>query len=121
MAPTFEDYLYKKHRAVFVDTMSETAVDLALLDVLVKNGSESEGWFSSSHPVLVRCGSLGEVGTYTKPDDQRRLQDGLDLFDKCTREKIGVVRALWHLCLSLRKNYVHVEESWGCGTALLRN
>jgi hypothetical protein len=96
MAPSvqsFEDYLYNV-RAVYVDSVSETARTLSLLDVLVKNDSESTSWFSKPHPVLVRRGSMKDVGIYSKPKDQQGLHDGLEEFDKCTREGLGMSDAL---------------------------
>lgn len=74
--------------------MSETATGLALLDVLVKTDSESAGWLRKPHPVLVRSGSMKDVGTYSKPEDQELLHGGLEEFDKCTREDLGLSDAL---------------------------
>jgi hypothetical protein len=96
MAPSvesFEDYLYNL-RAVYIKCGSETASALSLLDVLVKYDSEPTGWFSEPRPILVHSGSMKDVGTYSKPEDQLQLHEGLDQFDKCTRDNSGLSDAL---------------------------
>lgn len=95
---SFVDYLYRS-RAVYVDPIFEAAT-LSLLDVLVKDGSERAGLFSEPHPVLVKRGSMKDVGVYLKSEDLQKLHvDGLDQLDTCTRENSGMYQVFCVYCL----------------------
>lgn len=80
MAESFEKYLYRKFRAVYVHGLSELAANkkgINLLDILIKK--ENEG-ILPRRPVLKRAGSMIDLGTESSVEIQNEMREGLDDF-----------------------------------------
>lgn len=77
---TFEKFLFKKFKAVFVDGMSESATsNINLLDILIR--TDTEGYPPFRRPVLTKVGSLLELGTDFSQESVSKLREGLTRFE----------------------------------------
>jgi len=85
MAASFEKYLFKEHRAVYVHGFSPVAAEeINLLDVLIK--TSSKGYFSP-RPVVKISGPMFDLGTADSQDLQNRMRQGLKNF----HEQRGII------------------------------
>ncbi|KAL3689804.1 hypothetical protein R1sor_016113 [Riccia sorocarpa] len=74
MADAFQTFLYEKYRALYVSHLSELATDLDLLDILmIKDDAISD-------PVMVRVGSMLDLGTESSVEAQNELRKERELF-----------------------------------------